>query len=294
VLVLRALCGAIHPLDSTAEPGLLCRRPVQVWVGVVPTGPSGAALNGSFASRESTGYQLELGNTVVNFARLVPDGLLVFFPSYSLLQKCLDAWGWASFAPEEEQRRAQRERAKKDGANGGGKGDCANGGDPAIPKRVTNEQLDARQLQAFGGASYAHSNPAFSSSSSSSSSSSDSTSAASAAAAALSAASTPLSCILTRIFALKHIVVEPRSSAELNATLQEYQDKLNDASKAGAVLFAVARGKVAEVLISGELVSAFCISSLNQSSSHLSLLELAFRFSCTLIACFIVLLHVCA
>jgi regulator of telomere elongation helicase 1 len=42
-------------------------------------------------------------------------------------------------------------------------------------------------------------------------------------------------------------VIEPRSSAELHSTLQEYQDKLDDASKGGAVLFAVARGKVAEV-----------------------------------------------
>jgi hypothetical protein len=28
----------------------------------------------------------------VNFARIVPDGLLVFFPSYHLLNTCIEAW----------------------------------------------------------------------------------------------------------------------------------------------------------------------------------------------------------
>lgn len=28
----------------------------------------------------------------VNFARIVPDGLLVFFPSYYLLNSCIEAW----------------------------------------------------------------------------------------------------------------------------------------------------------------------------------------------------------
>jgi hypothetical protein len=28
----------------------------------------------------------------VNFARIVPDGLLVFFPSYYLLDQCISCW----------------------------------------------------------------------------------------------------------------------------------------------------------------------------------------------------------
>jgi regulator of telomere elongation helicase 1 len=37
-------------------------------------------------------YRDDLGNAIANFARVVPDGLLVFFPAYSLLTACLDRW----------------------------------------------------------------------------------------------------------------------------------------------------------------------------------------------------------
>jgi regulator of telomere elongation helicase 1 len=37
-------------------------------------------------------YKDELGHAIVNFARVVPDGLLVFFPAYGVMQSCLDHW----------------------------------------------------------------------------------------------------------------------------------------------------------------------------------------------------------
>eukprot|EP01018_Ginkgo_biloba_P023975 Gb_04351 [translate_table: standard] len=64
----------------------------QIWVGVVPCGPSGRPLNSSYRTRDSVEYKQELGNTIVNFARIVPDGLLVFFPSYYLLNQCVECW----------------------------------------------------------------------------------------------------------------------------------------------------------------------------------------------------------
>lgn len=99
----------------------------QVWVGVVPSGPSGYSFNSSYKSRDSLEYKLDLGNaigmfrnlkgkvkllhlylyivfidskellfcivcTAVNFSRIVPDGLLVFFPSYYLMDQCIDCW----------------------------------------------------------------------------------------------------------------------------------------------------------------------------------------------------------
>lgn len=66
--------------------------PSQVWVGVVPSGPSGHALNSSYASRGAREYKEDLGNAIVNFARIVPDGLLVFFASYGLMQGLIEAW----------------------------------------------------------------------------------------------------------------------------------------------------------------------------------------------------------
>lgn len=37
-------------------------------------------------------YIRSLGQTILNVSRIVPDGLLVFFPSYPMLNKCVDAW----------------------------------------------------------------------------------------------------------------------------------------------------------------------------------------------------------
>ncbi|WIA37112.1 hypothetical protein OEZ86_014079 [Tetradesmus obliquus] len=64
----------------------------QVWVGVIGSGPTGVTLNSSFANRNSDRYKDELGHAIVNFARVVPDGLLVFFPAYGVMQSCLDHW----------------------------------------------------------------------------------------------------------------------------------------------------------------------------------------------------------
>ena len=64
----------------------------QVLAAVVPKGPTGAVLNSSFKTRECSNYIDELGNLLVNCSRLIPDGLLVFFPSYSALNSALARW----------------------------------------------------------------------------------------------------------------------------------------------------------------------------------------------------------
>ncbi|KAL6527902.1 Regulator of telomere elongation helicase 1 [Orobanche minor] len=81
--------GTLSPMDSFAEE-LKLRN--QIWAGVAPAGPSGYAFNSSYRSRGSIEYKMELGNAIVNFARIVPDGLLVFFPSYYLLEQCINCW----------------------------------------------------------------------------------------------------------------------------------------------------------------------------------------------------------
>ena len=65
---------------------------LQVWVGVVGLGPLGAPLNSSYQNRDNQGYKDDLGHALSNFARMVPDGLLVFFPSYIVMQSCIDSW----------------------------------------------------------------------------------------------------------------------------------------------------------------------------------------------------------
>ncbi|CAL4975503.1 unnamed protein product [Urochloa decumbens] len=94
--------GTLSPLDSLAME-LNLEFPVrlenphvissdQIWVGVVPVGPSGHALNSSYRTRDTIQYKQDLGNAIVNFARIVPDGLLVFFPSYFMMDKCVEFW----------------------------------------------------------------------------------------------------------------------------------------------------------------------------------------------------------
>ncbi|KAJ0985594.1 hypothetical protein J5N97_003950 [Dioscorea zingiberensis] len=94
--------GTLSPLDTFAlelnldfpvrleNPHVI--SPSQIWVGVVPSGPSGCTFNSSYRNRGSLDYKQELGNAIVNFARIVPDGLLVFFPSYYLMDQCIDCW----------------------------------------------------------------------------------------------------------------------------------------------------------------------------------------------------------
>jgi regulator of telomere elongation helicase 1 len=62
-------------------------------IRVLTKGPSMQRLNSSYRHRKDPKYITDLGNTIVNLARIVPDGLLVFFPSYSVLEICFKAWG---------------------------------------------------------------------------------------------------------------------------------------------------------------------------------------------------------
>ncbi|XP_063315559.1 regulator of telomere elongation helicase 1 [Pelobates fuscus] len=64
----------------------------QIWVGIVPRGPDGAQLSSAFDRRFTEEYLSSLGKTIGNIARVVPHGLLVFFPSYPVLDKSLEFW----------------------------------------------------------------------------------------------------------------------------------------------------------------------------------------------------------
>uniref|UniRef100_A0A8C4N8L8 Regulator of telomere elongation helicase 1 n=1 Tax=Equus asinus asinus TaxID=83772 RepID=A0A8C4N8L8_EQUAS len=64
----------------------------QIWVGVVPKGPDGAQLSSAFDKRFSDTCLASLGKALGNIARVVPHGLLVFFPSYPVMEKSLEFW----------------------------------------------------------------------------------------------------------------------------------------------------------------------------------------------------------
>ncbi|XP_042197672.1 regulator of telomere elongation helicase 1 [Callorhinchus milii] len=64
----------------------------QIWIGIVPKGPDGALLSSAYDKRFTPEYISSLGQTIVNIGRVVPDGLLVFFPSYPVMDKNLEFW----------------------------------------------------------------------------------------------------------------------------------------------------------------------------------------------------------
>ncbi|KFQ34678.1 Regulator of telomere elongation helicase 1, partial [Merops nubicus] len=70
----------------------------QLWVGIIPKGPDGAVLTSTYERRFSEDYLSSLGKTIGNLVRVVPHGLLVFFPSYPVMDKSLEYWREHDFA----------------------------------------------------------------------------------------------------------------------------------------------------------------------------------------------------
>ncbi|XP_074643573.1 regulator of telomere elongation helicase 1-like [Tubulanus polymorphus] len=94
--------GTLSPMDSfSKEMGI--PFPIQLEnphvieshqtsISVISKGPDGTKLNSSYDNRSNEKYQQSLGNALVNFARLVPNGLLVFFPSYIVMATNIENW----------------------------------------------------------------------------------------------------------------------------------------------------------------------------------------------------------
>ncbi|EKG22592.1 Helicase-like DEXD box c2 type [Macrophomina phaseolina MS6] len=58
----------------------------------VTTGPSGAPFDFTFEKRNTEATILDLGSALLSFISSIPDGVVVFFPSYAYLDRCMEAW----------------------------------------------------------------------------------------------------------------------------------------------------------------------------------------------------------
>jgi regulator of telomere elongation helicase 1 len=95
--------GTLSPLESYAmELGLPFPNRLenphiisndQIHVRVVGKGVSGKNLCSSYERRKDHEYYMELGSTLVSLSKVTPHGMLVFFPSYSVMETCLEKWG---------------------------------------------------------------------------------------------------------------------------------------------------------------------------------------------------------
>jgi Fanconi anemia group J protein len=95
--------GTLSPLDSfPSELGVDFKHRLeaqhcidlqsQFWASTLSQGPNGETLNGSFKTADAIEYQDAVAESVTTFCEHVPSGVLVFFPSHSLMNKLLDRW----------------------------------------------------------------------------------------------------------------------------------------------------------------------------------------------------------
>ncbi|WIA10207.1 hypothetical protein OEZ85_010410 [Tetradesmus obliquus] len=95
--------GTLSPLDSfSGELGLnfhikleaphVVDMHKQVMARVVSHGPDGRLLNATFREADKLEYQDSLGQLALAVAGTVPDGVLLFLPSYSLMDKLRERW----------------------------------------------------------------------------------------------------------------------------------------------------------------------------------------------------------
>jgi Fanconi anemia group J protein len=76
---------------------VLCEYLLQVMARVVSHGPDGRMLNATFREADKLEYQDSLGRLTLEVAQAVPDGVLLFLPSYSLMDKLRERWKVGSF-----------------------------------------------------------------------------------------------------------------------------------------------------------------------------------------------------
>ncbi|KAL4443214.1 hypothetical protein ABPG75_010969 [Micractinium tetrahymenae] len=80
------------PFSITLEAPHVVDMRRQVWAGVVGAGPGGTPLVATYKNQCETAFQDAVGRVVLEAAASIPDGLLVFMPSYSLLDRLVTRW----------------------------------------------------------------------------------------------------------------------------------------------------------------------------------------------------------
>uniref|UniRef100_A0A2M4AKF6 Regulator of telomere elongation helicase 1 homolog n=3 Tax=Anopheles triannulatus TaxID=58253 RepID=A0A2M4AKF6_9DIPT len=93
------------PIPVTLEnPHIIDRN--QVLVRVITKGSDGQLLSSVYNNRNNPDYIRSLGRTLLSLCPVIPNGLLVFFPSYTVLDKCVEGWQSVGLWPEINSRKA--------------------------------------------------------------------------------------------------------------------------------------------------------------------------------------------
>ncbi|KAK2711312.1 Fanconi anemia group J protein homolog [Artemia franciscana] len=94
--------GTLSPLDSfQSELGTSFKHVYeashvipknQMWVGSVGFGPSGTPLKATYEFTSQFVFQDDLGKLVLDVCKVIPHGILMFVPSYTLMRKLIERW----------------------------------------------------------------------------------------------------------------------------------------------------------------------------------------------------------
>ncbi|CAG9806552.1 unnamed protein product [Chironomus riparius] len=64
----------------------------QVMVKIINAGPDKEPLCGTYDNRDNPKYIKSMGMTILGISRVTPNGVLVFFPSYPMMNNCFEMW----------------------------------------------------------------------------------------------------------------------------------------------------------------------------------------------------------
>lgn len=65
---------------------------MQVWAGSICAGPDKVKISATYEQSQKVEFQDSVGASIAAIAATVPDGLLVFLPSYSMLDRLMERW----------------------------------------------------------------------------------------------------------------------------------------------------------------------------------------------------------
>lgn len=82
--------GASFPVKLEAPHVVDVRK--QVWAGAISSGADGATLQATYKQADTAAFQDSVGMSVVEVCKVVPDGVLMFLPSYSMLDRLMTRW----------------------------------------------------------------------------------------------------------------------------------------------------------------------------------------------------------
>ncbi|DAZ95804.1 TPA: hypothetical protein N0F65_009200 [Lagenidium giganteum] len=82
--------GAEFPIRLEANHVVNMRK--QVFVGAILNGPGQVDLSSTYKNQQEFRYQDAMGQLLLEYSKRVPGGILMFFPSYSLMDKLSQRW----------------------------------------------------------------------------------------------------------------------------------------------------------------------------------------------------------